>query len=376
MLDFDDKSLFDEKGSHKDFHNNDRIDSFEANVNMVIGRRANGKSYSTLAFDGIKKFLDSDYVDQFAYIRRFDSEMSLVQKDIFNGMVQNGWLSWYTDGEWNDVQYWQHKWFLRQLDDDGVVVRKCTTPMAYAFCVSTAGKAKGPDYVNIKTAIFDEFIPTNAIYAPHELEQWQNLISTLDRNRNQIKIYMIANTISKMCPHFDYYGVDPDTLDQGKIYIFKCGTKGKLAVEYCSDVGSVETLESVYFNRDDEIGAMILGGDWQLRRFPALPDNFDLDQLTSYKFYLVLKGKIIEGRFLTTDGASTIYFAPYDDKIDVDQIVYLDEWYSDAIALQNVHVGLRPSDPIAKLILSKIAQCRCYYASDDIGEKVAYFSTL
>ena len=61
MLDFDNRELFDEKGSKLGFHTNDRIDSFNADINLIIGRRANGKSYSTLAFNCIKDFIDSDY---------------------------------------------------------------------------------------------------------------------------------------------------------------------------------------------------------------------------------------------------------------------------------------------------------------------------
>lgn len=372
-LNFDDRTIFDEKGSHKDYHNNDRLDAKKADVNLLIGKRANGKSYSTFTFDCIKRFIDSNYVDQFAYVRRFDNEMALIKTDIFNGPVMNGWLEWYTKGKWNDIYYYRNNWYLRKLDEEGNVEDKCSNPMAYAFCINTAGKAKGPDYYHIETILFDEFIPINDVYCPHEIRLWNNLISTIDRNRNKVKIYMIANTISKNCPHFEYYGIDPDKLEKGKIYVSGVGTKGKLAIEYCADEGPVETTESVYFNTEDEIGAMILGGDWENRKFPSLPENYNLEELTTFKFYLVLRNKIVEGCFLSTPEISTIYFHMYNDLIEPDELVYLDEWYPDAIDAANVFVGLDNHRKIDKVILNKLSENRCYFEDDDTGEKVSHF---
>lgn len=374
---FDNRELFDEKGSKIGFHTNDRLNSHEANVNLLIGKRSNGKSYSTLAFDGIKRFIDSGYKDAFAYIRRFDREMNLIKRDIFNGMVQNGWLEWYTKGKWNDIYYWQNRWYLRHINEEGEVDDKCKDALAYAFCINTSDKAKGPDYISIRTMIFDEFIPISHVYAFNEVEMWNNLISTIDRNRNRVKIYMIANTISKECPHFEYYGIDPDLLEKDRIYVGKVGTVGKLAIEYCADEGDPETKESVYFNFDDGIGAMILGGDWQNRRFPSLPENINVDDKAIFSIYMLLREKLIRGTFLSLGDVSTIYFERVDDyKIEPDDLLFIDDQYSDSMLYKNVIVRLDPSNNVAKTVLKYLNQRRCYYDSDDTGEKVAYFATL
>ena len=375
MIDFNDRSICDDNGMVITYHNNYQIDAKDANVNMIIGRRANGKSYGTLTVDGIKKFIDSNYEDQFAYVRRWDTEMSIIQNDIFNGMVQNGWLEWYSKGAWNDVQYWNHKWYLRRLNSDREVEDKCTTPMAYGFCVNTAEKAKGPDYPHIKTIIFDEFIPMSGRYCPNELILWQNLISTIDRQRNHCKIYMIANTISKDCLHFDYYDIDPDKLDQGKIYIKPCGTKGKLAIEYCKDVGEANTFESVYFKEDDEVGSMILGGAWQTRKFPALPDNIDLEASTMYTVYFLYKDKLLQCDFLHFGDVDTLYFSMCKEPtIDPDSLLFTDVCYPDAIGLPNVITTLHTGNKVSEVILKRLASSRCYFESDDLGEKIMNFA--
>lgn len=375
MIDFNDRSICDVNGMVKAYHNNYQIDDKDADVNMIIGRRANGKSYGTLTVDGIKKFIDSGYEDQFAYVRRWDTEMSIIQNDIFNGMVQNGWLEWYSKGAWNDVQYWRGKWYLRKINADREVEDKCTTPMAYGFCVNTAEKAKGPDYPHIKTIIFDEFIPMSGRYCPKELTLWQNLISTIDRGRNACKIYMIANTISKDCLHFDYYDIDPDKLDQGKIYIKPCGTKGKLAIEYCKDVGEANTFESVYFKEDDEVGSMILGGAWQTRKFPALPDNIDLEASTMYTVYFLYKDKLLQCDFLHFGDVDTLYFSMCKEPtIDPDSLLFTDVCYPDAIGLPNVITTLHTGNKVSDVILKRLASSRCYFESDDLGEKIMNFA--
>ena len=375
MIDFNDRSICDVNGMVKAYHNNYQIDDKDADVNMIIGRRANGKSYGTLTIDGIKKFIDSNYEDQFAYVRRWDTEMSIIQNDIFNGMVQNGWLEWYSKGAWNDVQYWRGKWYLRKINADREVEDKCTTPMAYGFCVNTAEKAKGPDYPHIKTIIFDEFIPMSGRYCPKELTLWQNLISTIDRGRNACKIYMIANTISKDCLHFDYYDIDPDKLDQGKIYIKPCGTKGKLAIEYCKDVGEANTFESVYFKGDDEVGSMILGGAWQTRKFPALPENIDLEASTMYTVYFLYKDKLLQCDFLHFGEVDTLYFSMCKEPtIDPDSLLFTDVCYPDAIGLPNVITTLHTGNKVSDVILKRLASSRCYFESDDLGEKIMNFA--
>ena len=375
MIDFNDRSICDVNGMVKAYHNNYQIDDKDADVNMIIGRRANGKSYGTLTVDGIKKFIDSNYEDQFAYVRRWDTEMSIIQNDIFNGMVQNGWLEWYSKGAWNDVQYWRGKWYLRKINADREVEDKCTTPMAYGFCVNTAEKAKGPDYPHIKTIIFDEFIPMSGRYCPKELTLWQNLISTIDRGRNACKIYMIANTISKDCLHFDYYDIDPDKLDQGKIYIKPCGTKGKLAIEYCKDVGEANTFESVYFKGDDEVGSMILGGAWQTRKFPALPENIDLEASTMYTVYFLYKDKLLQCDFLHFGEVDTLYFSMCKEPtIDPDSLLFTDVCYPDAIGLPNVITTLHTGNKVSDVILKRLASSRCYFESDDLGEKIMNFA--
>lgn len=376
MLDFNNREKFTEYGSDITKRNNEEINKHEANINMIVGRRSNGKTYPTVTFDGIKRFIDSQYQDSFAYIRRYDSDIKLIAADLFNGCIDNGWLEWYTHGEFNNITYYRGKFYLKYINDDGEVERRLDTPMCYTFAINTASKSKGPDYPNIKTIIFDEFIPMRKErgYCPAELELWNNIISTIDRGRNGVKIYMLGNTITKDCPYFDYYHIDIDEIPQGKISVGKVGTIGKLAFEYCADTGDANTHESVYFNTDNATGAMILTGVWEIPPYPTLPKEYqNYEEYCIEKFYLLYKEKLIEGCILQTGNISTIYFHMYDDLIEEGKILYIMEWDNEAIDMPNVRVGFNTSNKFDKYILSKLSTYRCYYENNDVGDKVNYF---
>ena len=56
---FENRKRYDEKGSLKSKRNNDAINATGADIRMIVGRRSNGKTYPTITFDGLKKYLDN-----------------------------------------------------------------------------------------------------------------------------------------------------------------------------------------------------------------------------------------------------------------------------------------------------------------------------
>ena len=380
MWNFDDKTKFDENGLEIGKHNNYAINAHKCHTNMEIGARGCGKTFPVLVMECVKKFIDSGYHDQFAYVRRRKEERIKNQRKIFNGVVKSGWIEWYTSGEWDSIYFYQGNWFLRKTNENGEEEARCPNPMGWAFDLSTSMNDKGPDYPDVRTIVFDEFIPLKGAtkrYLTDEVDLWLNLISTIDRGREQCTIYMLANSIDPNgCPYFDYYGIDPDMLEQGKIYVSNVTKKGKIAIEYCKEKGQGNADESVYFKVDDEVGAMIINGAWDINRFPSLPKNYldDIDNITIMTFFIYLKqGKIIRGRFLSTNTA-VVYFDIYpEDKIPYDSMLYVDQWYNDAIDDPRIRVGFSTSYKLDSHILDMIQSNRAYYESDSVGAKIQNF---
>lgn len=378
MLDFDNRDLFDEKGSLLTKRNNDQINSYNTDYKMIVGRRSNGKTYPTTTFDGIKKFIDSGYKDSFAYLRRYDTDLKTCKDDLFNGVIKNGWLQWYSKGAWNNIFYYRGKWYLRKLDENGKVLKKCNEPLAYAFALNLAERYKGPDYPSIKTIIFDEFIPEKGKYgyAPGEWRLFLSVISSIVRERGDIPIYMIANTISKNCLYFEKFGIDIDKVDQGTIEVRTYKSGGTLALEYCKDSEDTTIDSTKYFDIDDSnTGEMITSGAWQTGEYPKLPKIFrKYKDLTQQIFFVIQGKKVIQGNIFVTSELSMIYFHKKTTPIKYDSdLVYFDKYDNAFMHMYNRRIGFNPRYKLDAYIVEKISHNGCYYQDNDVGETIKYF---
>lgn len=381
MIDYNDRALFNDYGAALDKRNNEQINATGADYRMIIGRRSNGKTYPTMVFDGIKRFLDSNETDCIAYVRRWKDDLPFVAGELFNGCIENGWLKWYSNGKYNDVSYYRRRWYLQFTDENGDVKYRCPKPFCYAFAINVAEKYKGPDYPMIKTIVFDEFCPEKGQggYCPREWRLYQSILSTIIRERDDVVVYMIANTIGKeSCKYFDAYGIDPDTLKQGVLQQFRFRGGGTMAVEWCLDAGSTKVTPSAkYF---DISGAscegMITGGNWEQDKYPQMPRRLaDQVSIIMPVYVLTERGKIIQIDIIATPGGSAlhIHYKTTPLQYRPGDYVYLPSWDQELIDNPTVRVGFNSQFTLDRLILRLIKTNKAYYSSDPVGEKLKYF---
>lgn len=372
---FDNRKRYDEKGSLKSKRNNDAINATGADIRMIVGRRSNGKTYPTITFDGIKKYIDNG--EPFAYVRRYTQNLKEIKDDLFNGPVNNGWLDWYSKGKWNHVHYYRSRWYLWHITENGKVDRKDPKPFCYYFSVSGCDNYKGPDYSMIKTIIYDEFIAMNDIRGvlPNEWKLWQNLLSTIIRESDDVVIYLIANTISKNSIYFDRYKIDIDNIPQGTIAVNRFKSGGSIAVEYCSDNGDTNIKSSKYFDIDDSVGSAITKGTWETQEYPYLPNEYrKYKSISLISFNIVHNNKIVQGHLIKTKERSMIYFHMRTSPIKQDEYVYLERFDSNTLNRYKTRVGLNPAQfDLDRIICNKIQRNECYYQNNDVGEMVKYF---
>ena len=381
MPNYDDKRYYTSYGSLRSKRDNTEINSHGTDVRMVVGRRSNGKTYPTLTFDGVKHFIDSGCKEAFAYVRRFDSDFrvgKLATLLFANGCVANGWLNWYTKGEWNDIYYYQYAWYLRQIDEEGKVVKKCKQPVCYAFAINQCEKYKGADHPDIVMVILDEFIPMKGArgYCIGEWQLWQNLLSSIVRERGDVVVYLLANTISKNCPYFDHYGIDIDKIEQGTISIFKYKSGLTLAVEYCKDEGDVHIESSKYFDLTDEEN-MITDGVWETSQYPRLPKKYRKyrDFMCYYPIFFRQGNKWIECDMIATEQMNMLYFHMKTGPIKYDDdIIYAERFDSEELYKHTYRIGLNPHVyELDAVLLKMLTNNQCYFQDNDTGEKVKYF---
>lgn len=267
----------------------------KADYNIIFGERSNGKTYATLAY-GLKKYIDTG--EQMAYIRRWREDLRGKRAEsLFANHVANGYIEEITNGEFNSVFYIGGKWYLAKYDYEKKKYVPQTTPFCYGFCLSEQEHEKSSSYPNVTTIVFDEFL-TRRYYLPDEFMLYMNLLSTIIRQRDNVKVFMLGNTINKFCPYFTEMGLKQVTnMEQGTIDIYKFGQHGAVvAVEYCSTIVK-QKASNKYFCFDNQNLEMITGGKWEMAAYPHLPTKYTPKDVL-FVYYIVFNEYILQGNII------------------------------------------------------------------------------
>lgn len=267
----------------------------KADYNIIFGERSNGKTYATLAY-GIKRYLQTG--EQMAYIRRWREDLRGKRaENLFANHVANGYIEEVTNGEFNSVFYIGGKWYLAKYDPEKKKYVPQTNPFCYGFCLSEQEHEKSSSYPNVTTIVFDEFL-TRRYYLPDEFMLFMNLLSTIIRQRDNVKVFMLGNTINKFCPYFTEMGLKQVTnMEQGTIDIYKFGQHGAVvAVEYCSTIVK-QKASNKYFCFDNQNLEMITGGKWEMAAYPHLPTKYKPNDVL-FVYYIVFNEYILQGNII------------------------------------------------------------------------------
>ena len=148
--------------------------------------------------------------------------------------------------------------------------------ICFTFALSDGEHDKSTSFPNITTVVFDEFL-TNKIYLQDEFVMFMNTVSTIVRKRDNVKIYMLGNTVNKYCPYFLEMGLEHIAKQkQGTIDVYRYGeSKLIVAVEYCASVQDKNSpTVNKYFAFNNPKLEMITGGAWELAIYPHLPYKY------------------------------------------------------------------------------------------------------
>ena len=118
------------------YYDYNKIMSYNAFINFLHGERGVGKTY------GISKFVVKQFIkngDEFAYIRRFKTELKEAVPNFFDPLINN-------------------KEFTNQLSNKGNKFYCDGKTCGYAMTLSTAQNLKSSNFDKVKYIIFDEYL--------------------------------------------------------------------------------------------------------------------------------------------------------------------------------------------------------------------------
>lgn len=173
--------------NEKTYYSLDRLLSYGAMFNIAVGARGLGKTYACKK-RAIRRALDGG--EEFVYLRRFQTELKHVST-FFND-IRGEFPEW-------EFSVAGRKAKARPAGSDGE-----WTTIGYFLALTAGATLKSVSYPNVRTLIFDEFIIEEGTrhYLPAEVDTFLDLYSTIDRNNDQVKVFMLSNAVRCVNPYF------------------------------------------------------------------------------------------------------------------------------------------------------------------------------
>ena len=259
-------------GKKNDHYTLTRIKKEKADINIIVGERGNGKTYAVQEMC-IDNFLRDG--SQCFILRRW-------MEDVKPSNAMNFWdgkhlakLHEKSGGRFRNIILKANRYIAVNYDDKGKPIINEENTIGFVWDLNEAERLKGQSFPFVKDIVFEEFISLSQLgYLPDEVTFFLNILSTIIRDRTDVKIWMLGNTVNPYNPYFKHYGIKGLELEQGTIWTkYDSETGCKLAVEFCEKrrKGSLYGTSAKYFAFGTADGSrdMILTGQWQLPDYPV-----------------------------------------------------------------------------------------------------------
>ena len=227
---------------------------------MLLGQRANGKSYQAKltvlksAYEGKGKFV---------YLRRWVAD---IKARAINSYFADMDIPAITNGDYTGVEAYGGIIYFTNYDE---TKNKSIREMEIGvYCaLNEYERYKSWAFVDYAYILYEEFI-TDSIYLNDEPRLLQQFVSTVARNK-RMTVLLIGNTLSRVCPYFNEWCLD-GVLKQkiGTIEIYHFHVDGgvvDIAVEYCANANAKNTM---FFGQASK---QIVSGEWDTIDLPKLP---------------------------------------------------------------------------------------------------------
>lgn len=223
-----------------------------------------GKSYQVKHKKGVEHYLKTG--KRFILLRRWKEDIS------------NNWAEKYfsdvdveklTNNKYNCITVYRKEIFFSIYDSETMKIKRCEK-IGYVMALSTEQHYSGGSYLDVDTIIFEEFME-RGMYINREPNKLMTLYSTIDRKRGTTKLWLVGNTISKICPYIPDWDLDLifRKIKQGQILtktIQNDTNDVTIAIEYCRASGGKQMTIGTS-------SSWIEKGAWQTNPQPKLPKH-------------------------------------------------------------------------------------------------------
>lgn len=364
----------------------DEIDSKGANVNLIWGERSNGKSYQVKHKKGVIPFLKDTvrfydrYYDKGNIIKEAqESGKRFILMRRFKEEINAAWIESYfsdvdveslTDGEYNMITMFRRELYLTYYDVETHKSRR-GAKIGYAVSLSTEQNYAGGSYLDVSDIIFEEFM-SRTTYLHDEPNKLLNFYSTVDRKRGTTKMWLVGNTITRVCPYIQEWGLNNIIFKQkqGEIKTLWIPTSDldddfkpievKLAVEHCKSTGASSYVFGTH-------AGMLNKGEWQSDPQPKLPKSYkEYKMLYRFAFHYKTFTWLCE-YLMDKESKDVIWFIyPYSGKLKKNIVVFSDIIKTSPYWQKDIYNPLIKNKTLIDLFKT-FRENRIFYATDLCG---------
>lgn len=367
-------------------YNMDSIDEEGGQINFIWGEKANGKSYQVKHKKAILPFIEdsivysSDYTDKEKIFKNIiESGQRFILMRRFKEEITSSWIESYfsdvdieklTDGEYNMITMFRRELFLTFYDVE-THKSKRGAKIGYAVALSTEQNYAGSSYLDVTNIIFEE-IMSRTSYLHDESNKLMTFYSTVDRKRGIVKMWLVGNTVTRVCPYIQDWGLSNImfTLKQGEIKSVWVPTgeidengipiEVKVSMEHCQSTGNSNFVIGTHANATNK-------GEWQSDPQPKLPKSYK-EYKFLYRIMFCYKTFKWVGELLQDKKTKDLvwFIKPYSKEINNKTLVFSDIIKPSRYYQRDIYNPSIKNDRI-KSILETFKENRIFYATDLCG---------
>lgn len=357
------------------YYSLDNILKKHARYNMVFGERSNGKTYSVLDY-AVKNYFKTG--QQIAVLRRWREDFkgkrgaAYFDNLVYNGEQQNK-IKEYSNGKYDHTVYISGRWYMAYYDEELEKNITAPDPFAFSFALTEMEHEKGNSYPLVTTILFDEFM-SRGMYLPDEFVLFMNTLSTIIRHRDNVKIFMCANTVDMIgCPYFKEMGLKHvKDMKKGDIDVYEYGNSGlKVAVEYSDSPNKEGKPSDVYFAFDNAKLKMITSGEFELDFYAHITGHIDQKDII-FSYFIMFDDALLQADVIQRENETFTFIHPkttpikYEDK----DIIFTTEANTQCNYYGKITKPINKA--IRKLFWYFVAN-KVFYSDNETGEIVAHY---
>lgn len=335
---------------HYDISN---IEKENAHFNIIYGEKSNGKSYQ-VKHKVIRKYLNLGR--RFILLRRWAEDL---RNDWIESYFSDVDVSGLTNGKYNTISVYRKAIYLSNYDEEKSKILR-GEKIGYAIALSTEQHYSGASYLDVDDIIFEEFMERGGVYIRNESSRLITFYSTVDRKRGTTQVWLVGNTISRICPYIEDWGLQHIMRNQKQGTIETLIIKNeendvKIAVEYCRASGG-KTMA---------IGTakgMIDKGAWQSFPQPHLPKSKSEYRII-YRVGFFYKSFKFIGELLRDNNDLCWFIYPYYKEFNTNMLVFSDIIKPSRLWQKDIYNITIKNDKLQK-ILYTFRESQIFYSTD------------